>query len=77
MYATPVVYPISQVPESLKWVLFLNPVSAPIELFRIYFYGVGTLSPAMIATSLAMTGIFFFLGLVTFTRNERTFIDVV
>ena len=77
MYATPVVYPLSEMPKDFAWVTFYNPVSAPVELFRIWFYGAGTVPVSMILTSLGMTAGFFFIGLVMFNQNERNFIDVV
>ena len=77
MYATPIVYPLSEAPANLAWVFYINPMSAPVELFRIWFYGAGSVSTPMIFLSLGMTAVFFFLGLVLFNRNERTFVDVV
>lgn len=77
MYATPVVYPLSEIPADFAWVNYVNPVSAPIELFRIWFYGAGTVPPVMIVSSLGMTALFFFLGLIMFNQNERNYIDVV
>lgn len=77
MYATPIVYPLSEAPANLEWVFYINPMSAPVELFRIWFYGAGTVPPDMIALSLGMTAFFFFIGLVLFNRNERTFVDVI
>ena len=77
MYATPIVYPLSQMPEKFAWVNFVNPVSAPVELFRVWFYGAGHVPPVMIYSSLGMTAFFLVLGLVMFNQNERNFIDVV
>jgi lipopolysaccharide transport system permease protein len=77
MYATPVVYPIAEIPENFSWLAYVNPMCAPIEFFRIAFYGAGNLEPAMLITSLAMTFVFTFLGLVLFTKNERNFVDVI
>lgn len=77
MYVTPIVYPLSQIPEKFAWVNYINPVSAPVELFRIWFYGAGSVPASMILTSLCMTLGFSFLGLVMFNQNERNFIDVV
>jgi lipopolysaccharide transport system permease protein len=34
MYFTPVIYPMSVVPENLRWLMYLNPLTAPIEMFR-------------------------------------------
>jgi lipopolysaccharide transport system permease protein len=77
MYITPVVYPLSQIPGRFAWLVFINPVSAPMELFRIWFFGAGTVSPLMILTSLGMTIVFVLLGLILFNQNERNFVDVV
>ena len=77
MYATPIVYPLSEAPTNLAWVFYINPMSAPVELFRIWFYGAGSVPTPMIFLSLGMTAVFFFFGLVLFNRNERTFIDIV
>lgn len=77
MYATPVVYPISQMPQSFQWIHYINPVSAPIELFRTWFFGSGSVSVEMIASSVGITVFFLFIGLILFNQNERNFIDVV
>ena len=77
MYATPVVYPLSEIPARFSWLAYANPMCAPIEFFRIAFYGAGHLAPSMILTSLGMTFAFVFFGLVLFTKNERNFVDVI
>jgi lipopolysaccharide transport system permease protein len=77
MYATPVVYPMSSIPSRFAWVNFVNPVSAPIELFRIWFYGAGSVSTEMILCSLGITAAMLLLGLILFNQNEQNFIDVV
>ena len=77
MYATPVVYPISQIPKKFSWVLYANPLSVPVELFRVWFYGAGTVTLGVALISIAETLLLLFLGLVMFNQNERNFIDVV
>ncbi|MBO4704785.1 MAG: ABC transporter permease [Spirochaetaceae bacterium] len=77
MYATPIVYPLSEAPQDFLWVFYINPMSAPVELFRIWFYGAGYVPPVMIIGSLAFTAVVFFFGLILFNRNERTFVDVI
>ena len=77
MYVTPVVYPISEVPDSMKIIFYLNPASAPIELFRYCFFGICTISFGGVMLSLVMTLIFFSLGIVMFNKNARTFVDVI
>ncbi len=77
MYVTPVVYPLSQIPEKYSWIYYVNPVSAPIEYFRIIFYGTGNVPAGMFIASIAMAVIFLLIGIIFFNRGERTFIDVV
>lgn len=77
MYATPVVYPLSGTPQKFRWLFCANPMTAPVELFRMWFYGAGEVSPEMVLLSLAVTVVALFSGLVLFTRNERTFVDVI
>ena len=77
MYATPIVYPLSQVPDKYRIIMELNPVSAPVEAFRAAVYGVGGPSPGMMWLSLGISVLVLFFGLVLFNRNERTFVDVV
>lgn len=77
MYATPVVYPLSMIPEKFTWLVYANPMCVPVEFFRIAFFGAGNLTPSMIFTSLGITFVLTFFGLVLFTRNERSFVDVI
>jgi lipopolysaccharide transport system permease protein len=77
MYITPVVYPFSQIPGRFGWLLFMNPVSAPLELFRLWFFGASSVTTPMILTSLGMTVVLVLLGLILFNQNERNFVDVV
>jgi lipopolysaccharide transport system permease protein len=76
MYATPVVYPVSQIPGKLKWLMIINPVSAPIELFRYFMFKTG--NPNWNATwiSLGICLLLFFIGLILFRRSEGSFVDI-
>lgn len=78
MYATPVVYPLSELGDGLlRSLIVLNPVSAPVELFRYAVLGVGTVRPVSLAISVAFTAIVLLLGIIVFNRVERTFMDTV
>jgi lipopolysaccharide transport system permease protein len=77
MYATPIIYPLSQVPEKYRWGFALNPVTAPIEEFRVVAYGVGEWRSGMLWLSIAITVIVLLGGVILFNHNERTFVDVV
>lgn len=78
MYATPVVYPISQLEDSLlKKLILLNPTTAPIELFRYIILGHGTISFENLLFSWAFTLILLLLSIMIFNHVERTFMDTV
>mgnify|MGYP000934308338 CR=1 FL=1 len=77
MYATPVIYPLSIVEGKLRVLMYINPVTAPMELFRYGFYGVGDINRAALSVSAGVTVLVFLLGVAVFNRNERRFVDVV
>lgn len=77
MYATPIVFPMSQVPQRFKWIVAANPVTVPVEAFRMALYGVGSLETSMIALSVGVTILVVLAGLVLFNQTERTFVDVI
>ncbi len=77
MYATPIVYPLSQIPERWRWVSALNPMTAVVETFRYMLLGTGTFLPAYYAVSVTMTCVLLVIGLCMFSRVEKTFMDTI
>ena len=79
MYASPVVYPLSMLDESprLKVLVQLNPMTAPIEGFRAAPLGTGSVSAGAILDSVTLTLVALVLGVVLFSRIEKTFMDTV
>jgi lipopolysaccharide transport system permease protein len=77
MYATPVVYPLSQVPQRYRFLMNLNPMTSVVELFRRAFLGQGTVSLSGIGCSWAVTLLVLALGILLFNRVEKTFMDTV
>lgn len=77
MYATPVIYPLSFIPEQYKWVLIANPMTGVIETFRHSFLGSGDFQWMYLGYSCAFTAVILFLGLIIFNRVQYTFMDTV
>lgn len=77
MYATPVIYPVSSIPEKWRWVAAINPITPIIETFRAGFLGAGNASWASLAYSAGFMFVVMFIGVVIFNRVEKTFIDTV
>ena len=77
MYATPVVYPASQIDGKLKTLMMLNPVSPIVESFRYAFLGSGSIPWNYLGISVITTLVVLFMGVVLFSRVEKTFMDTV
>ena len=77
MFATPVIYPISAVPEKYQWIILANPVSSIIETFRYACLGSGAFNWMHLAYSGIMTVIILFFGTVVFNRVEKSFTDTI
>jgi len=77
MYATPIVYPLSMVPDKWRWAFVLNPVSPIIESFRFAVVGRGHIDGWQMIVSFGATLVILFFGIILFNHNERTFIDII
>ena len=77
MYATPVIFPLSTIPERWRWVLLANPMTPIIEVFRLGFLGQGTLHWGYLAYSAGFAVVAITGGAVVFNRVETTFMDTV
>ncbi len=77
MYATPIIYPASSIEGKLKTVIMLNPMSSIIETFRYAFLGVGNFSWGGLAYSFGVMAVLLVIGVITFNKVEKTFMDTV
>ncbi len=77
MYATPIAYPISEIPEKYKYIILYNPMTSIITGFRHSLLGNGYFDLTLFYYSITTTVILFFIGLLFFNRIEKTFIDTV
>jgi lipopolysaccharide transport system permease protein len=77
MYASPVVYPLSMVPERWRLLYSLNPMVGVIEGFRWALLGTSAPNPTAITMTIVMTLVLLTGGLMFFERAERSFADVI
>jgi lipopolysaccharide transport system permease protein len=77
MYATPIVYPLSMVPERYKFWYSLNPTVGLIEGYRWAVLGSGTLDVSALVISASITAVLLFTGLIWFKQQERNFADII
>jgi lipopolysaccharide transport system permease protein len=77
MFLTPIIYPMSIVPENLRPWMALNPLAGMVEAFRAALLPEKFGDWQLLATSCASTIVICAIGLIYFRRAERTFADVV
>jgi lipopolysaccharide transport system permease protein len=77
MYATPVIYPVSSVPERFQPLILANPVTPIVETFRYAFLGAGTVNLWHLVYSFIFMLVVVSLGTIIFNRVEQTFMDTV
>jgi len=77
LYASPIAYGVSAVPQRWRNIYFANPLSGLLEAFRWSLLDRGQPSPASIAYAAAATVGLLLLGAFSFKRMERRFADVI
>ena len=77
MYATPVVYTTGIIPQKYYAVYMLNPMAPIIECFRSVFLGIPTEAWHYWGVSWVVTIVVLCVGVVLFSKIEKTFVDTV
>ena len=77
MYCSPVVYPLSVIPEKWHYILSFNPMVGIIELSRHLIFGISSFQIEQLINGLITTIIFMVIGLLSYNRVEKTFLDTV
>jgi lipopolysaccharide transport system permease protein len=76
MFATPIIYPVSIVPERFQLLLALNPLSGLIEAFRFVVIPTQVPNWNHFTVSVVATGVLFIAGLFYFKRTEKAMADL-
>ncbi len=77
MYGTPVIYPLSTIEGSWRWLILANPMTPVVEIFRFAFLGSSAMSPLYLIYSVAFVFFVLLVGVLVFNRVETTFMDTV
>jgi lipopolysaccharide transport system permease protein len=77
MFLTPVIYPITIIPENLRWLVLWNPLTPLFEVFRYAILGEGTFSIQQFIYSIMCTFFLLIAGLLIFNKKGDQLIDVV
>ena len=76
-YASPVAYGLELIPEQYRGLYLLNPVTSILTAFRYALFGTGFFSLKYYLISWLVSGGLFLIGLILFSRIERTFMDTI
>ena len=77
MYISPVVYPLSVIPDKWRYLISFNPMVGIIETARLFIFGYGSFEIVYIINGIFTTISLLFLGLIIFNRVEKIFIDTI
>lgn len=77
MFVSPVIYPVSMVPEKYRWLLAVNPMGGVINAYRASLLGHKPIEWGFLLISATIIAAVFISGLYYFRRMEKTFADVV
>jgi len=77
MYATPVIYPLSSIPEKYQWIALLNPMASIITTFRNAVLGSGSVPYWGLVYSAAVAVVILFIAAVAFNRIEKYAMDTI
>ena len=77
MYATPVVYPITAMPDKYRWIVSLNPLTSIFECYRFGYLGEGHFEPQRLIYSAIIIIILLLTGTLIFNKVEKSFMDTI
>ncbi len=75
MYATPIIYPLSEIPDEYKPLAALNPMAGIVESFRFALLGKGSFSTHYLIYAAVFAATVLFSGMYMFKRTERRVVD--
>jgi lipopolysaccharide transport system permease protein len=77
MYASPVVYSLSSIPEKYQWLVLANPLTPIFECFRYGYLGSGSFESVSLLLSAGIIVFILALGILIFNKAEKNFMDTV
>lgn len=77
LFLTPVIYPVTAIPQQYQWVLYLNPMTGVINAMRASFLGDGVINWSLTALSVLVAVLMFIGGLYYFKGREKEFADII
>jgi lipopolysaccharide transport system permease protein len=77
LFVSPIIYPVSAVPERYRNLLALNPISGLIEAYRSSLIGSGLINLSSLSISMTATMTIAIIGVYYFKKTEKFFADII
>ena len=77
MFATPVIYPVSNIRPDIRWVVELNPLTSFFELFRYALFGSGVVNNTALVIGGVAVVLLFFFAVRTFVARSNQLLDII
>ena len=77
LFITPVIYPVSAIPERYQWLLYLNPMTGVINMMRSSFLGTAPINWPLTWLSIGVAILSFVLGVIYFKSKVRELADII
>jgi lipopolysaccharide transport system permease protein len=77
LFVTPVIYPITSIPQQYQWLLYLNPMTGVINAMRSSFLGTAAINWPLTTISVVVALVSFVVGFAYFKSTEREFADII
>jgi lipopolysaccharide transport system permease protein len=77
LFVSPIIYPVSAIPERYRILLALNPIGGLIEAYRTSLIGNGFINLSSLSISMTATMIIAIIGVYYFAKTEKVFADII
>ncbi|MBI2798433.1 ABC transporter permease [Candidatus Saccharibacteria bacterium] len=77
LFVTPVIYPVTAIPQKYQWILYLNPMTGVINMMRSSFLHTTPINWPLTWLSIGVAGLSFVVGLIYFKFKEKEFADII
>lgn len=77
LFLTPVIYPVTLVPQRFQWILYLNPMTGVITAIRSWWLHQGTVNAGLLVISIISSIVLLLAGFIYFKSREKEFADII
>lgn len=77
LYATPIIYPVSIIPQQWQWLIYINPIAGVVTSARNSMLRTASVDWKILLLSLGVSLVLLFIGIIYFRKTEKYFADIL